>query len=322
MARVIHTGQALVDEVVEIPALPWRGDNSMATSHARYAGGATNILVASARTGAESVHAGAHGTGPNGDLIRQVMAQEKIALSAPPITDSDTGICFVMVEPSAERTFVTTLGAERQISVESLATSAPQPGDLVNVTGYSLAVASTRRPLLDWLETLPEGVHVVLDPGAAFSALPVPVRTRMLALTTVWTSNADEAHQMTMHRDMAEAAEACSHFLPEGAVSLVRDGSEGCAVHLDGTTHRVPGFPQKPVDTNGAGDCHTGVLCAEYALSGDWVESARRANAAAALKVTRRGPATAPTRVEVDDFLAGWGTWPRPMRPHGGAAGG
>ena len=52
-----------MDEVVEIPALPWRGDNSMATSYARYAGGATNILVASARTGATSVHAGAHGTG-------------------------------------------------------------------------------------------------------------------------------------------------------------------------------------------------------------------------------------------------------------------
>ena len=317
MARVIHTGQALVDEVVEIPALPWRGDNSMATSYNRYAGGATNILVASARTGAASVHAGAHGTGPNGDLVRQVMAAEGIELSAPAVQDTDTGICFVMIEPSAERTFVTTQGAERMISVESLASCDPQPGDLVNVTGYSLALPATREPLLRWLEALPGGVHVVLDPGAAFSALPAPLRQRMLERTTVWTSNADEAHQLTMKRDMAEAAEACAHFLPAEAVSIVRDGAEGCAVHHRGVTTRVPGYPQKAVDTNGAGDCHTGVLVAEYTLHEDWVEAARRANAAASIKITRRGPATAPTRDEVDAFLASWDADSVPQRRQG-----
>ena len=59
------------------------------------------------------------------------------------------------------------------------------------------------------------------------------------------------------------------------------------------------------VDTNGAGDCHTGVLLAEVAAGRGWVGAARRANAAAAIKVTRRGPATAPTAAEVDDFLRG-----------------
>ena len=44
--RVIHTAQALVDVVVEVPDLPRRGGNSMATSVARYAGGATTILLA------------------------------------------------------------------------------------------------------------------------------------------------------------------------------------------------------------------------------------------------------------------------------------
>lgn len=307
MARVIHTGQALVDEVVDIPALPWRGDNSMATSYARYAGGATNILVASARTGAESVHAGAHGTGTNGDLVREVMASEGITLSAPPVADADTGICFVMIEPSAERTFVTTQGAERRITVESLQTSAPVAGDLVNVTGYSFVLPSTRDPLLNWIDTLEDGVLLVLDPGAAFSALPRPIRERVLSRTDVWTSNADEAYQLSAVHGMKESADACAEFLPKDAVTIVRDGKEGCAVRINGETTVLPGYPQKPVDTNGAGDCHTGVLNAEFTLNGgDWVEAARRANAAAAVKVTRKGPATAPTRAEVDDFLASW----------------
>ena len=66
----------------------------------------------------------------------------------------------------------------------------------------------------------------------------------------------------------------------------------------------MAGFPQHPVDTNGAGDTHTGVLCAELAQGRDLVEAARRANAAGAIKVTRRGPATAPSSDEVDAFLS------------------
>ena len=69
MPRVIHTAQALVDAVMEVPSLPVRGGNVMATSYRRYAGGAVTILLAAARSGAECVHAGAVGTGPNGDLV-------------------------------------------------------------------------------------------------------------------------------------------------------------------------------------------------------------------------------------------------------------
>ena len=76
MPRVIHTAQALVDAVMEVPALPTRGGNVMATSYRRYAGGAVTILLAAARSGASCVHAGAVGTGPNGDLVRAALAAE------------------------------------------------------------------------------------------------------------------------------------------------------------------------------------------------------------------------------------------------------
>ena len=55
MARVIHTGQALVDVVVAVPLLPRRGGNVMASSHEQYAGGAVNVLVAAARLAAASI---------------------------------------------------------------------------------------------------------------------------------------------------------------------------------------------------------------------------------------------------------------------------
>ena len=303
MPRVIHTAQALVDAVMEVPSLPARGGNVMATSYRRYAGGAVTILLAAARSGAECVHAGAVGTGPNGDLVRAALEAEGITLSSPLVADLDTGVCVVLVEPSAERSFVTTQGAERHITAESLGASQPTAGDLVCVSGYSL-VGRTRDPLVAWLEDLPEGVVVVLDPGATFAELDVRTRDAVLARTTVFTGNADEAAALAGVTGTEQAAQVVETLLPEGAVTVVRDGPRGCAVREAGRTTHLPGFPQRPVDTNGAGDTHTGVLLAERAAGATWSEAAARANAAGAIKVTRRGPDTAPTRAEIDAFLA------------------
>lgn len=322
--RVIHTAQALVDTVIEVPGLPARGGNVMAGDQRRHAAGAVNILLAARRQGADCLHAGAVGTGPNGDLIRDVLAAEGIGVSGEPVPDQDSGICIVMVEPGGERTFITTLGAERKLDAEMLQASHPSPGDVVCVSGYSLAVDSTRIPLLTWLALLPEGVAVVLDPGAVFEELPDDIRATMLSMTTVWTGNRDEtaallggaadAEPSASPRgsevsadgpldDMARSATAAAALLGEGAVVIVRDGRHGCAVHAGGTTTVVPGFPQRAVDTNGAGDVHTGALVAARQQGLDWPGACQRANAAAAIKVTRRGPDTAPDAAETDAFL-------------------
>jgi sugar/nucleoside kinase (ribokinase family) len=58
------------------------------------------------------------------------------------------------------------------------------------------------------------------------------------------------------------------------------------------------------LDSNGAGDTHTGAFIAALATGADDVAAARTANAAAALSVTRRGPATAPTAAELARFLS------------------
>src|SRR5690606_16200359 len=119
MSRVLHTAQALVDVILEVDALPTRGGNANARSERRYAGGAVTTLLAAARTGAEAVHGGAHGTGPNGDLIREVLGADGVAVSDVTREDADTGYCVVLLEPSAERTFLTVYGAEREVTAES-----------------------------------------------------------------------------------------------------------------------------------------------------------------------------------------------------------
>jgi sugar/nucleoside kinase (ribokinase family) len=303
MSRVLHTAQALVDVILEVDALPARGGNANARSERRYAGGAVTTLLAAARTGAEAVHGGAHGIGPNGDLIREVLARDGVTLSDSPREGADTGYCVVLLEPTAERTFLTVYGAEREVSAESFARLEPAAGDLVCVSGYSL-FEPTREPLLEFLEGLEDGVDVVLDPGDPFAAFPRALQERVLALTTVWTSNADEARALTDLDHLEDTPQAIRRRLRPGAAVIVRDGERGCLVFHHGRGTEIPAFPQTPVDTNGAGDTHTGVLLAERALGADWESAATRANAAAAIAVTRRGPESAPTREEVDRFLS------------------
>ena len=47
----------------------------------------------------------------------------------------------------------------------------------------------------------------------------------------------------------------------------------------------------------------TGRAFTEVARGTDWAQACRRANAAGAIKVTRKGPTTAPTAAEIDAYL-------------------
>ena len=65
----------------------------------------------------------------------------------------------------------------------------------------------------------------------------------------------------------------------------------------------VAGFSVVVVDTNGAGDTHSGVFLAELALGTGVIEAAQRGNAAAAVAISVLGPASCPDarRGHVDD---------------------
>jgi sugar/nucleoside kinase (ribokinase family) len=131
------------------------------------------------------------------------------------------------------------------------------------------------------------------------------------------TCNAREAALITGRDDPAAAARALAGTSREGLGGppasregrggvLVRTGPAGCLVGRAGAPDpvRVPGFRVDVLDTTGAGDTHTGTFIAALARGAGALDAARTANAAAALSVTRRGPATAPSAAELARFLS------------------
>jgi sugar/nucleoside kinase (ribokinase family) len=276
--KFVSVGNVVADLLMDLPELPTAGDDVTATTSGVSAGGSFNTLVAAVRQGVPAVYGGAHGTGPFGDVVRAALWAEGISVLQTAIPDIDTGWDVAITDATAQRTFLTTVGAEARLDGKALSRIDLSAGDVLHVSGYSFARSPSAEALAAWLPTVPDAVLVVVDPGPLGDAVPEAVRSR-----ADWWSSADGEAGGSPRRG-----------------SVLRQGADGCLLNGD----RVPGFVVEAIDTNGAGDAHVGVFAASIALGIDPHTAAVRANAAAAMAITRRGPATAPTAGELDAFIA------------------
>ncbi|UIN55000.1 PfkB family carbohydrate kinase [Pseudomonas kribbensis] len=303
MPKMLHTGQVIIDLVMAVDALPPIGGDVLAQSASFEAGGGFNVMAAAARNGMPVVYLGRHGNGRFGDLARQAMNAEGIRIGIQQPAARDTGICVALTDASAERSFISYIGAEGEVTATELNSVAAEPGDYVYVSGYSLLHSGKAQALLDWTLALPKAINVVFDPGPLVETPDSSMMQALLPRIDVWTSNRVEALRFTGAADIETALDRLTVHLPQEVLMVVRDGPQGCWIHQRGERQHVPGFKVQAVDSNGAGDAHAGVFVAGLARGLSAQKAARRANAAAALAVTRWGPATAPGTAEVDSLI-------------------
>jgi sugar/nucleoside kinase (ribokinase family) len=307
--RLVSVGNVVIDLTATVPALPERGGDVVATDSRLTPGGSFNVLVATSRQGLPAAYGGAHGSGPFGELARSAMLDEGIEILLPPTAGADTGYDVALTDAGGERTFITAIGAEATLTAERLAALELRIGDAVHVSGYGLLRLPNRDAIVDWLRRIPRTVTVLVDPGPLGAQIPQDVLESVRARADWWSCNAREATLATGLADPLEATRALAAAAPGRGV-IVRLGPDGCLVAVAGAiehggVEQVDGFPVQVVDTNGAGDAHVGGFLAALAGGADPVQAARRANACAAIAVSRWGPATAPTKDEVDALLRG-----------------
>jgi sugar/nucleoside kinase (ribokinase family) len=304
--RLLFAGEAIVDLLMWVPALPERGGDMLAESAAVQVGGGFNIMAAAARQGLPVVYAGGHGTGPWGDKVRAALAAEGIRVLRAPAADADTGFDVALVEANGERTFVTALGAESLREADAWDLVQVRPGDAVYVSGYGLVPPESGPVLGAWAAALPPEVLLFVDPGPLAAQIPAPVLDPVLARCDWWSCNQREGALLTGASDPAEAARRLIGRTGHADV-IVRAGPDGCVLAPRTTGPlsliHLPAPVVTAVDTTGAGDAHSGVFLAALAAGLAAADAARRANAAAALAVTRSGAAVSPTRAELDEFL-------------------
>ncbi len=327
--RVIHTGQVVIDLTLRIEALPEPGGDVFADEAGMGLGGGYNVLVAARRLGVETLFAGTLGRGPFSQAADAGLA----AIGAVHVgarVDGDLGYCVAMTDARAERTFVSAAGAETRDPLDAFDRLEVGAEDVVYVSGYSLAHAANTAALERLVRRLVGSAGRTGDggggrssggarggggaaggrPGAVLFDVSPMVGTAPMeslemvgALDPIWSLNEREAGILAARLgldapdgDRAATAEALARRL--GPV-LVRAGASGSWFASDDGLIRTPSVSVKPVDTNGAGDAHSGVLAAALARGVALPTALRWANVAGALSTTRRGPATCPTEKEI-----------------------
>ncbi|WP_454814700.1 PfkB family carbohydrate kinase [Labrys neptuniae] len=305
--RLLSVGSILADVRLDVPCLPQRGGDVLGSEATISAGGGFNILTAAARNGLRAAFAGQHGKGPYGERIRAELAAEGIEALMPVSADGDSGFCIVLVEPDGERTFVTSPGVEARPGREPLSGLRLGSADALFASGYDLCYPQLGPAITDWVGGLPASVTVMIDPGPLVADIPPGIMAAVLARADIVTLNRREAGLLTGADDKTEAAKRVHDRLSPDTLVILRDGPAGCFLlggDIGQSGLQVPAPAVRMVDATGAGDAHTGVFLASLAAGYPAAEAARRANAAAAIAVTRKGPATAPGTEELNAFLA------------------
>lgn len=302
--RLILVDSVVVDVVLNVDALPERGSDTLVEHSDSFAGGGFNVMAAASRLGLASVYGGVVGLGPFATIAKEAMRLEDIVVATPPIDDVDTGFVVAIVEDGGERTFLTSVGAEATLSTSQLDELDVTESDFVYFSGYALLHESNARALLRFLTQIPAATCFLFDPGPIVSEISASMLDAVFERVDWFSCNQREAFLLADSADPAEAARGLRARMNRGG-AIVRIGGDGCVVaESERHSEVVPGFAVVSVDTNGAGDCHVGAFAAQLALGRPPVEAARWANAAAALSVTKHGPATGPTSQELEEFLS------------------
>jgi len=301
--RLFCLDTVLIDVVLKVSALPKRAGDALASEQLVTTGGGFNAMSAAARHGVDVIYAGRLGVGPFSSLASSALEGEDIEIPIERNSERDAGICLVLLEPDGERSFVTSPGAEATLRSDDLASLDVREGDVVLVSGYNVMYDDSAEMVLAWVANLPSGVVAVFDPATRMQDIPKANLESVLVASTWLLCNASESAQLSSSDDVVESATLLASMNDQLDV-LVRDGKKGCVVAINHeSAHVVEGFTAKVVDTNGAGDVHNGVFLAELITGHDVLAAARWANAAAAMSISRLGPATCPTRDEVAEWI-------------------
>ncbi len=277
-ARVVILGSVNVDLVARARRLPRPGETVMGSGFSESHGGkGANQAVAAARAGAEVVLCAAVGTDGSGDRAISDLLNEGVNCDRVARVGEPTGLAIVLVDDEGENEIVVVEGANARASGVGVAW---RRGDV--------AAAVLEVPIGEvrgfFREARSSGATTLLNAAPAD-----PRAGPLVSLSDVVCVNERELETLG--------------GLVGGVTFVVTRGANGVVVFDGDGEFEVGAHPVSAFDTVGAGDTICGFLAAGLAAGLPVRAAVVRANAAAALSVTRSGARSSPTAAEVDEFL-------------------
>ena len=308
--RVVLMGQILVDHVLAGNALVYGGGSERVNDEGFHVSAGFNVLTAARRMGAEAVSLSPIGTGPHASMIEAALVREGIVDAGPRLTDCDNAYRTALITGSGKCTIIAMKGAETMAPETAWAdvVRAMKPGDVLFIDGSLMEHPSNKVAADNALRVLPEGVRVVLDVSPIVGIPDGLPSNTIISMNDdesqdLWKRIPDEERKFPSWLPADKAATALAARL--GHHILVRkDDSGAYFAPADGaadlSSFHIPTPSVRTADTNGAGDAHSGVLAASLAQGIPLDRALVLANCAGALASTVIGPASCPTRDQIE----------------------
>jgi ribokinase len=266
-----------------------------------YGGKGANQAVMAARLGARVTMVTKVGRDVFGEGTRRSYQEQGIETTHVMDDERFSGVAPIFVDDSAKNFIVIIPGANLGLSPADARNAAPV------IHSSDALICQLEVPVETTLEAFrvakAKGVRTILNPAPAS-----PLPDELLRLADLCVPNETEAEALTGQAvaTVAEARSAAQALLKRGPrVVIITLGDRGALLAQDQTVELIPAVQVAAVDPTGAGDAFIGSLAVFLAEGKPMREAVRRANAVAALSVTRVGTQVSfPTRAAADAFLA------------------
>lgn len=300
--KICVVGSSMIDLISKVPRLPKLGETLVGRSfHLGYGGKGANQAVMAAKLGARvtmvnKVGRDVFGEGTLGNYREQgidtthVMFDESRFSGVAPIFVDDNAQNFIVIVPGAN---LGLLPADVQKAAEVILAA--------DILICQLEILS--ETTLEAFRIAKSGnVRTILNPAPAAS-----IPDELLQLSDICAPNETETELLTGQPvgTMAEAEAAARKLLSRGTRTVILTlGERGALLVDEDTVESIPAVKVDAVDPTGSGDAFIGSLAVFLGEGLSMSNAIRRANAVAALSVTRIGTQVSfPKRVEADDFL-------------------
>ncbi|MEM0005376.1 MAG: ribokinase [Ignisphaera sp.] len=301
MVVVSVVGSIHMDFYIRLPKLPQQDETVIGYGFTMLPGGkGANQAVATARLGAETYFIGRIGRDIFGERLIDVLKSNGVNTDYVTIDDTThTGIAFILLNTSGENMIAVAPGTDHKVSREDV----DRAIDIIKRSNAMLLQLEIPLDTVVYAARIgwENKTSVILNPAPA-TPLPEEIYRYIYAMTP----NRVELSMLTgvSVKSFNDVIKASRILIEKGVKYVVTTlGGNGAMVVSEHSSIHVPAYKVNVVDTTGAGDIFSAALALFIAEGMDIVDACRMANAAAAIKITRMGAQSAPSREELVQFL-------------------
>jgi ribokinase len=300
--KICVVGSSNIDLISKVPRLPKLGETLVGRSfHLGYGGKGANQAVMAAKLGAQVTMVTKLGRDVFGDGTLKNYSEQGIDTTHVMFDDKlFSGVAPIFVDDNAQNFIVIVPGANMGLSPAD-AQAARQV-----ILDSDILICQLEIPMETTLEAFrvakSGNVRTILNPAPA-----APIPDELLQLADICAPNETETELLTGEpvKTQTEAESAARKLLSRGPRTVILTlGDRGALLVDRDTVENIPAIRVNAVDPTGAGDAFIGSLAVYLGEGLALRDAIHRANAVAALSVTKIGTQVSfPKRAEADNFL-------------------